>query len=110
MRLRSAPMASLTTLALSGAKEDDVAIDRAGARQDRVERIVMDVLDDGRLQAFTALAGVIDLDVGQTLGAIDADELGVGIDLGAADLGAARRTRKRHHPTTVHVGGSGRTP
>jgi hypothetical protein len=49
---------------------------------------VVDVLHDGRLQAVAALGHVVDLDVGQALGAVDLDELGVGIDLAAADAAA----------------------
>ena len=50
----------------------------------------MQVLDDRALQAgFVQLGHIVDLDVGQTLGAVDADELGVFVDLAAGQAGAA---------------------
>jgi hypothetical protein len=42
-------------LGLVGAEEDQVAVARAGALQDLGQRRVVQVLDDGRLQAFAAL-------------------------------------------------------
>ena len=55
---------------------------------------VVEVLDDGRLQAVTRpLADVVDLDPGQALGAVDLDELGVGVDL-AADIRRRQGTRR----------------
>ncbi len=75
------------------AKEDDVAVLGAGALDQFSQRGIVQVLDDGRLQAVAALGHVVDLDVGQALGAIDADELGVGVDLAARHFGAARHAQ-----------------
>ncbi|MDT4782522.1 hypothetical protein FQZ97_147810 [compost metagenome] len=77
-------------LGLVGAEEHDVAVDRAHAIEDYIEVLFGDELDDRRLQAFDALGALVDLDVGQALGAVDADELGVVVDLAARH---ARRTR-----------------
>jgi hypothetical protein len=44
------------------------------------------------------LGRVIDLDPGQALGAVDLDELGVGVDLAAAHLAAARHAQRGHAP------------
>ena len=60
-----------------GSKENQVAVDGAGAREDCLDRVIMKVLDDRRLQAVTSLADIVDLDIGQTLGAVNADELGI---------------------------------
>src|SRR3546814_20733256 len=53
---------------------DLVAALRAAALDQFGQRGVVQVLDDRRLQAFAALAGVIDLDVRQALGAVDRSE------------------------------------
>ena len=70
-------------LGLVGTKEDDIAIDRADAIEDDVEVVFRDELDDRRLQPLDALGALVDLDIGQALGAVDADELGVVVDLAA---------------------------
>ncbi len=67
-------------LGLVGTKKDQVAVLRAGACQHFSDGLVMDVLHDGALQAVTALGQFIDLDVGQALGTVDLDELGVGVN------------------------------
>ena len=60
-------------LGLVGAEEDQVAGLRAGALDDGLQRGFVQVLDDRRLQAvFVELGDVVDLDVGQALGAVDA--------------------------------------
>ncbi len=71
-------------------EEHDVAIDRTDAIENHIEVVFRDELDDRRLQAFNALGAFIDLDIGQALGPIDANELGVIVDLAARH---ARRTR-----------------
>ncbi|MCY1351842.1 hypothetical protein D9M69_381190 [compost metagenome] len=73
-----------------GAEEHDVAILGTHAIEDHVQVGLGDELDDRRLQALDALGALVDLDVGQALGAVDADELGVVVDLAARH---ARRTR-----------------
>ena len=94
---RSAPSASLTTLALSAPKNSRSPL-RAPVRA-MISAIAasLQVLDDRRLQALAALGDVVDLDPGQALGAVDLDELGVAVDLAAAHLAAARA---RAAPTT----------
>ena len=92
---------------LVSTEEDDVAVLRAGAVDHRLQRGDVDVLDDGRLQAvFIELGNVVDLDVGQTLGAVDLDEFGVGVDLGAADCRAIRHAQGGY-AATFHIGGAG---
>jgi hypothetical protein len=82
---------------LVGTKENQVAVLRAGALEHGVEGLVVDVLDDRALQPVAALGQVVDADVGQALGTVDLDELGVGVDLAAADatgLGRPPGTRR----------------
>ena len=86
-----------------GAEEDDVAVLGTGALQDGGDGFVMQVLDDGRLQALAAGLHVVDLDPGQALGTVDAHELRVGVDLAAAD-GRATRHAQRHHTAVLGVG------
>jgi hypothetical protein len=92
---RSAPMASLTTLALSAPKKIRSPSWRRSF-QDGVQRGIVQVLDDGRLQAVTALGLFVDLDVGQALGAVDGDELGVGVDFRTRHVGTARHAQADH--------------
>ena len=69
-------------LGLVGTKENQVARLRASALHDRLQRSLGEVLDDRRLQAgFVDLGDVIDLDVGQAAGTVDADKFRVFIDL-----------------------------
>ena len=88
------------------AEEDDVAVLRAGALDQFGQRGIVQVLDDGRLQALAALGHVVDLDVGQALGAVDADELRVGVDLAARHLAAALHAQ-RHDAAARGGGGRG---
>ena len=80
-------------LGLVGAEEHDVAVLGAGAFDDRVELFIGEVLDDRALETFAALGEIVDLDVGETLGTVDLDELGVGVDFGTRH-GAAPGTRR----------------
>ena len=67
-------------------KEDQVAILRTGTLNDGFQRGFSQVLHDRRLQAaFVGLRGIIDLDIGQALGPVDADKLGVGVNLAARE-------------------------
>ena len=93
-------------LFLVGAEEQQVAVLRARARQHRGQRGVVQVLYDGALQAFAARRHVVDLDVGQALGAVDLDELGVAIDFAAAQaaLTTAAGHAHRDHAAFGHVG------
>ncbi len=69
---------------LVGAEENQVTRLRAGALDDGLQRLLVQVLDDRRLQTlFIGFAGVIHLDVGQTLGAVNLDKLGIGVDFAA---------------------------
>jgi len=67
----------------------------------------MQILDDRRLQAIAAQRDFVDLDVGQALGAVDRDELGVGVDLGTRHGGAARHPQT-DHAAAFHVGRAGK--
>ncbi len=88
-----------------GAKEDDVAVLRAGALDQFGQGSVMQVLDDGRLQAVAALGHFVDLDVGQALGAVNADELGVAVDFAARHLGATGHAQGDHAAARRRGGG-----
>ena len=87
-------------LGLVRAEVQQVAVLGARAFQDGLERAIVDVLNDGRLQACAQIsagltgAEVVDLDPGQALGAIDLDEFGVAVDVPA-----------RHRSTTGHAQG-----
>src|SRR5690554_466332 len=81
-------------LRLVGTEEHDVTIYRANTIQNDVEIVLGDELDDRRLQTLDALGALVDLDVGQALGAVDTDELGVVVDLLARHGGAARYAQR----------------
>ena len=80
-------------LGLVGTEEDDVAVFGARASDDLGEFIVGEVLDDRALEAFATAGGFIDLDVGETLGAVDLDEFGVGVDFGTRHRAGARNAQ-----------------
>ena len=67
-------------------EENDVAVLRAGALDDRLDRFVVQVLDDRALQTVTALRDFVDLDPGQTLRAVDAHEFRVAVDIATREL------------------------
>src|SRR5690606_4191597 len=75
-------------------EEHDVAIDRTDAIEDDVDVVQRDVLDDRRLQTFDTGSALVDLDVGQPLGTVDADELGVVVDLLARHARPARYAQR----------------
>ncbi|MNH71776.1 hypothetical protein D3C73_239280 [compost metagenome] len=77
-------------LGLVGAEEHDVAIDCANAIEDHVELVFRDVFHDRRLQTVNTGSALVDLDVRQALGTVDADELGVVVDLLARHARPAR--------------------
>ena len=81
-------------LGLVGAEEHDVAVDSTHAIEDHVDVVQRDVLDDRRLQAVNAGGTLVDLDIGQALGAVDADELGVVVDLLARHARPARYAQR----------------
>jgi hypothetical protein len=62
------------------------------------------VLHDRALQAVAAFGHFVDLDPGQALGAVDLDEVGVGVDLAAADLAAAGTRRATTRPFFMVAG------
>ncbi|RMO71602.1 hypothetical protein ALQ35_05713 [Pseudomonas fluorescens] len=80
-------------LGLVGAEEHDVAVDRANAIQDRVQVVQRDVFHDRRLQAINTVGAFVDLDIRQAFGTVDADELGVVVDLFARHARAAGYTQ-----------------
>src|SRR5690606_35410356 len=81
-------------LRLVGAEEHQIAILRAGALKNALDGIVGEELEDRRLQAVIAGGQVVDLDIGQALGAINADELGVVVDLAARQSVAVRHFQR----------------
>ena len=89
-----------------GTEENQVAVLCAGTFQDRGDRLVVQVLDDWRLQAFTGLGALVNLDVGQALGAVDRDELRIGVDL-TARHGAAAGNAQCGNTPALGVGGTG---
>jgi hypothetical protein len=95
-----------------GAEEDQVAVRRAGALQDQRRRRIVEVLDDRRLQPVASAGRFVDLDVRQALGAVDLDELGVIVDLGARQsglgVGAAGMRSADDRPSFISVAGRGR--
>ena len=69
----------------------------AGTLHDGLQRSLIQVFHDRRLQAgFVQLGHIVDLDVGQSLGAVNADKLGVFVDLAAGERTAARYAQGRH--------------
>ena len=87
---------------LVGAEKDQIPVDRRGAGHDGIDRTVRQELEDRRLQAIaTLLRPGVDLDIGQTLRAVDADELGVAIDLLARELAAVRQAKGHHAPLGI---------
>src|SRR5690606_26292290 len=90
-------------LRLVGAEEHDVPIHRTHAVQDYIEVVFGDELDDRRLQTFNTLGALVDLDIGQALGAIDADVPGVIIDLLARQRRTTGHAQRRH--ATLRIAG-----
>src|SRR5690606_271346 len=78
------------------AEEDQVAALGAGALDQTLERFDVDVLNDRRLQTFGNGSRVVDLDVGQALGAVDRYELRVRIDFAAGHGSAAGHAQGDH--------------
>src|SRR5690554_3154300 len=76
-----------------GTEEHDVAVFSSDALDDRHGDVITQEFHDRRLKAFDALGQLIDLDVSQALGTVDADELGVIVDLLAAQLAAFRHAK-----------------
>jgi len=93
-------------LGLVGAEEHQVAGFGAHAVHDGQHGVRRQELDDGRLQTLDAGGAVRHLDVGQTLGAIDADELGQVVDFLARQLGALGQAQG-HHPAIRVLGRTG---
>ena len=92
---RSAPSASLTTLARVGAEEDEVVVGGLRALEDAAERRIAQELDDGRLQPLAPLGALVDLDVREPLGAVARHVRGALIDLRARQAAAAGHPQRR---------------
>src|SRR5450830_42437 len=103
-------------LGFVSAKENQVSILRTGAGQHFGNGFVVNVLDDGRLQArppkglvARAFGQLVDLDVRQPFGPIDFDKLSVSINLAtaqAADFTRATRNAQTHHTAALHGRGT----
>ena len=94
-------------LGLVGTKENQIAVLGTGARQHLSQCFVVDILDNGALEAFPAFSQLIDLDVGQPLGTVNFDKLGVSINLATAQapgFPCTPRYAKTHHPAALHGG------
>ena len=72
---------------LISAEEDDIAIFRTYALHDGQRNVVTQEFHDWRLQAFGTLGQFVYLDVGQALGTVDTNKLGVVINLFTGQLG-----------------------
>ena len=83
-------------LDLPGAEEHQAAVFRAGAIDDRAQRNVRKILHDRRLHAFAPFGDVVELDPGQPLRAVDADELGVSVDLAAREIASLGNQESGH--------------
>src|SRR5690606_22887861 len=90
-------------LGLISAEQQQIAVLGAATLKQHTDGFIMQVLDDGRLQALAALGHVIDLDPSQALGAIDANKLGVVVDFATRDRSTAGHAQ-RHNPTTYLIG------
>ena len=91
------------------AEEDQIAILRPGAGENLGQHLVGQEFHDRRLQALAPGGDIVDLDVGQPLGAVATDEFGVQINLAAAQLAAVRHAQRRH-PSVGILGRRRRTP
>ena len=94
-----------------GTKENQVAILCVGALQHRRQGPVVEVLDNRALQPVSATCPLVDLDVGQALGTIDLDELGISVNLPAtqaAGFTGATGNAQTHHATVLHGGSAGK--
>ena len=87
-------------------EEDQVARLGAGALENALNGLIGEELEDRGLQAFRASGKIIDLDVGEPLGAVDADVLGVAVDILAGQAATARDFHGCHTPFGV-VGRTG---
>ena len=92
-----------------GAKENQVAILRLRSIQKGAQSAVVNILDDRALQPIASKCAVIDLDVGQALGPVDLDELGVSINFTPAQAAVftrATRNTQTDHTSVLHGGGT----
>src|SRR5690554_1950442 len=78
---------------LVSTKEHNIAVFCRNALHDRHGHVVTQELDDRRLEAFHALGQFVHLDVGQALGTVYADKLGVVVDLLTGQRTALRHTQ-----------------
>src|SRR5712692_108400 len=72
-----------------GTEEDEIAVGRLRALENRGDRPGVQVLHDRRLQAFGTLRTLVDLDPGQPFRAKGLDVIGIAIDLAARQRTAA---------------------
>src|SRR5690554_5604555 len=76
---------------LISTEEDQVAVFRIHTLKNRSAYGNRQILHDGRLQAFLKISLVIDFDISQTFGTVDAYKLGVVVDLFTGKLVVAAR-------------------
>ena len=81
-------------LSLVRTEEHDIAIHCTNPVKNDIQIVLRNELDDRRLQTFDTLGPLVDLDIGQTLGAVDADILGVIVDLLARHGRTTRHTQR----------------
>ncbi len=87
-------------LRLVRAEEDQIAVPGLDPIQQIMDHALRQELEDGRLQPVAAFARLVDLDVGEPLCAVVADERRVFIDRLAAEI-AAPRDAQRGDPAVV---------
>ena len=86
----------VNNLYLVGAEKDNVAVLCAGTFDNGLQCRLMQILDDRRLQtSFVKLRDIVDLDVSQSLSAIDADEFSIVVDLTARECSTTRYAQRR---------------
>ena len=68
-------------LLLVGAKKDQISIFGSSALHDAVDGFIRQKLENRRLQAITSVRCVIDLDISQPPCPIDADKLGITVNI-----------------------------
>ena len=92
-------------LGLVGAEEHQVAIERAAALENAGDRRIVEKLDDRGLQSLATLGALVDLEIGETAGAVARHVRGVLIDLRARQRAAAGHAQRRH-PALRILGGT----
>ena len=84
---------------LVSAKEQQITVLCAAARQNFGNGFVVQIFHNRGLQTFTTLSHFIDLDPRQTFGTVNFHKLGETVDLAAAHLATTWHSQSNHSPT-----------